>query len=126
MNIAEKRMINNQVVFRRFNEQLLKGFAHLNEIASEEGEKTHDLEGNKPIYYICECSDEHCTKRVKLTPDTYKKIHKNRKKFTILHEHGVVGIEDITNEKPAFIVVEKIHNPNQEATILSTTSVDNS
>lgn len=126
MNLAEQRMINNQVVFRRFNERMLKGFQRLNEIAAEEGEAPLYLEGDEPIYYICECSDENCTKRVKLTPDTYKKIHKNRKRFTVLHEHSVIGIEKITDETQAFVVVEKIHNPNQEAKLLATTSVDNS
>jgi hypothetical protein len=124
-SISEKRMMENQVVFRKLNERVQKGIDEVNQIASEDGLEPIDIDGDEPLFFYCECSDENCRNRIKLSPNEYNDIHRKKDTFTILPGHQVPQIEDVIEETPDYIVVRKHVMPNQDANVLKPTEVEN-
>jgi hypothetical protein len=123
--VSERRMAENQVVFREHNEKVQKAFDQLNAIAAQEGAKPIHLEGDSPLFFYCECSDENCRERIKVTPNDYNKIHKERDTFVIVCGHNVPKIEDVTATGPEYCVVTKHEVPPQSADLLNPTDVHN-
>lgn len=123
---SERRLAENEVVFRGFNEQVQKSIDAANEIAAEEGEEPIGLDGDKTLEFYCECSDENCTQRTKISPNKYNKIHKARNVFTIVNGHQVEKIEDVTHTEPEYSVVTKHVQPPPSTKSLNITSIDKS
>ena len=108
LNSSDYKKIDNEVVFRKSNEQVTKGIEKLKQI-SEEEEQFIDIPGdNKQMHYFCECSDENCRIKIVMTIGNYKNIHKKRNRFVIVPGHGVMRIEKIITQKPNYEVVEKL------------------
>jgi hypothetical protein len=123
--LTERRMAENQVVFRKHNEAVQKSFDELNAIAAEEGANPVQLEEDSPLFFFCECSDESCRTRIKVTPKDYNKIHTARNRFVIVCGHEVSEIEDVTAKTPEYCVVTKHVTPPQSAAALNPTDVTN-
>jgi hypothetical protein len=118
-------MAENQVVFREHNEKVQKSFDELDAIAKDEGAEPISLDADTPLYFYCECSDENCRKRIKVTPSDYNKIHSARNRFVIFCGHEVPKIEDVTSKKVEYCVVTKHEIPPQSADTLNPTDVHN-
>lgn len=115
---SDRRMAENEVVFRQYNEQFKKFIDGAN------GHKTEDFD--KPVGFYCECSDENCTKKVLLKPSRYTEIHKTRDHFVIVCGHETKTIEKIVGEEADFYIVEKFMSLPEEVPGLNATAIDNS
>jgi hypothetical protein len=122
---AEKRMTENEVIFRRYNESVKKGLDELKNIATEENHAAQYQMEDAPLYFYCECSDENCVERIKLKPSLYNSIHTNRSKFIIVPGHESESIELVTNKMPGYVVVEKNVKPSESVSKLQKTDIDN-
>lgn len=125
---SERRLSENEVVFRQLNQQVQKGIDDMNEMAREENQPefvstlTTD---NIPLHFYCECSDENCTQRIKISPHEYNNIHKVSDHFTVVPGHQVPTIEHVVRYEKQFVVVEKHEMPDVKVAKLHKTSLDN-
>lgn len=122
---SERRMAENEVVFREYNERVLKGFEELTEIAKEDGQEAYVANNDHPLFFYCECSDENCRQRVQLKPSRYATIHKQRDRFIILCGHETRSIEQIISTEADFCIVEKFITPLRKVTKLQKTETNN-
>jgi hypothetical protein len=124
-SLPERRMASNEAIFREFNENVQKGIEKANAIAAEEGVAPLDLDEDAPLLFYCECSDNNCRKRIKISPKEYKGVHKRRDAFTIVPGHNVPKIEDITKTTPEYMVVAKHEPPPRSGDALHDTDINN-
>ena len=89
---AQRRMAENEVIFREHNESIQKAFDEVKRIAAEDGQVPQFEPDDTPLHFYCECSDENCKQRVSLQPSRYNEIHKKRNMFVIICGHEVKGI----------------------------------
>lgn len=120
-----RRMAENQVVFRRFNEKLQKDIDKVNATAAEVGDEPFILNADEPLYFYCECSDEQCAKRIKISLNEYARIHKERDLFTIMPGHDVPQIEEVIETNAEYDVVRKFKKPRESVRELATTDLHN-
>lgn len=123
--VSKRRLIENQVVFRRDNESVEQNFKALKELAKEADQEYLIPDDDTALYFYCECSDEDCRKRIKLAPSSYEQIHKNRSRFIILSGHEAASVEKIVQKRPDFWVVEKFVQPPEVVANLQPTSLHN-
>jgi hypothetical protein len=71
-SVSERRMAENEVVFRKYNERVQQGFDAVKKVAKEAGQEHFVVEVDAPLYFYCECSDENCHERIRLTTERYK------------------------------------------------------
>ncbi|MFI5212834.1 MAG: hypothetical protein ACHQTE_02640 [Candidatus Saccharimonadales bacterium] len=121
----KQRMIENEAVFRRYNESVQKGLDSLQRIAKEDGQERQVVQEDVPLHFYCECSDENCRKRIWLPPSRYNTIHKKRNRFIVLNGHEVTSIERVVEREAVFSIVEKSVQPSESVTTLQHTEVDN-
>jgi antitoxin component YwqK of YwqJK toxin-antitoxin module len=122
----EKRMIQNQVVFRESNEGLKAWFSRFKRFARQEARASTSLDTDPVIHFVCECSDEKCKKSIAMKQSTYDQIHKIKNQFTILPGHQVESIEAVTQKKRSYIVVKKFKPTPKKASELKPTPLRNS
>lgn len=122
----DREMAENQVVFRKRNEKMRSNIDKFNETAEELGEVPIDTLGEEYMHFVCECSDEKCTARVKVGFVEYKTIHEIRDTFIIKPEHNLPTIEIVTLKTPEFWVVKKNNYPSQTAGELKFSGLDHS
>ena len=123
--LSERRMIENEAVFREHNERIKKDFDELKKVAKEEGQEVFISEEDKLLHYYCECSDENCRKRIKLRFSRYNEIHKQRDHFVIVCGHESTKIERVVNKGKEFCIVKKFITPPESAPRLNKTEIDN-
>ncbi|MDB5182783.1 MAG: hypothetical protein JWO47_567 [Candidatus Saccharibacteria bacterium] len=121
---ADKNKAENEVVFRNFNERMNKGIHSLKKIATEEGQFTDVPDLKKSLYYCCECADENCRDRIKISSSTYAKLHGKNNSFVIIPGHNVKEIERVVLRRPNYEVVEKYIEPSKSVKGLHITDFD--
>jgi hypothetical protein len=109
-NPSERRLTENEITFRRLNEQTHQGLVALNELASEDKQSEFKVGKDDPLYFFCECSDLKCTERMRITFREYGKIHRNRSNFIVSPGHESITIERIVKKNLLFYVVNKYSN----------------
>jgi hypothetical protein len=119
--LSERRMAENEVVFRGYNEQVQKGFDKLKQLAKEDGQEKLLHTDDISLQFYCECSDENCRKRVKLPPNRYNEIHERRDHFVIIPGHEMKSIEHVIARQKDFWIVEKFVTPPETVVGLHTT-----
>ncbi|HSH18690.1 MAG TPA: hypothetical protein VK978_04890 [Candidatus Saccharimonadales bacterium] len=124
--LSARRMAENEVVFRQYNEGVQQGFDEIRQLAEESGQTYLVQADDTPLYFYCECSDENCQKRIKLKPSKYTEIHKRRNRFVIICGHETKLIEHVVGKHGGFCIVEKFQTPSEYAGGLHETEVDNS
>ena len=117
-------MEENEAVFRNYNEQVQDSLVIINAVALAEQEPAL-RQGDTPLQYYCECSDETCQKRISLKPSQYEDTHKKRDHFVLLPGHHVDKIEKVISKNSRYWVVKKYNTPRESADQLNTTNVDN-
>jgi len=125
-SLSERRMVENEVVFRQYNESIGQGFDEIRQLARETDQEHLIPKDDTPLYFYCECSDENCVKRLKIKPSRYTAIHKNRYHFVIVNGHEVANIERIVRKLPGYSIVEKNIEPPETVSSLQPTDIDNS
>jgi hypothetical protein len=111
---SERRLAENEVLFRSLNQQVTSGFEETTKLAVEENQPeytVHPIIDDEPLSFYCECADEKCTKRVKLNLHDYNEVHKDSKSFVIALGHEVTSVEDVILQKPGYVVVRKRVKP---------------
>lgn len=97
----DRRLIENEVVFRQENERVQK-------YVSDNPDRKYKK--NK-LHFLCECANEDCRERIVMSPPTYKKMHENERRFVIKPGHNVASIERIVKNRSDYCVVEKLFQP---------------
>lgn len=110
--LSLRRLLENEVVFRRANEKVQKFMQQQN--AEQDAQPA-------ALHFYCECSNEDCRERIVMTPARYAKLHDNRRHFIIKPGHGVANIEKIVKIAADYSVVEKHVTPPEKASRLHST-----
>jgi hypothetical protein len=116
-----KKLAENEVIFRNANERVASDLLEIEHKAKEEGD--FDLMYDKEVIlqFYCECSDELCKQRIKLSPHEYAKVHKNSSQFIMLPGHSTPEIERVVMKRKKYIVAEKFMTPPSEVSRLKNT-----
>ena len=94
MNKRERRLSENELLFREVNERL----EELNEsFGSITGEAA----------YVCECADAACIEQIRLTLGEYERIRSDPTLFAIVPGHVLLEIEEVVAETTRHQVVRK-------------------
>lgn len=126
MPLSERRQIENEMIFRRSNEKIVKELDQLDAQLIDDDYPELIREDDLQLHFICECSDENCVERIPLKMSVYQKLHKNRKAFVLKHGHEVKKIEKVIQTKDKYVVVEKNKTTDSPGNSLNSTSIDNS
>jgi hypothetical protein len=110
-SILERRLVENEAIFRKFNERMQKRINEINKKANDGKELLAERNSTIPMYFFCECADEKCQNQIKISPATYNKIHEDNSKFIIAPGHEIAKIEDVTDKQPDYYVVKKHIQP---------------
>lgn len=122
---AEHRLAENEMVFKQSNEQVIKGLTALKQAAASEGEAgILGQDGDMPLYFYCECSDENCRQRIIMKPSKYEQLHQNSSQFVLVPGHEIPEIERVVFRNERFVVVEKFITPPQGPAKLNSTDID--
>jgi hypothetical protein len=79
----------------------------------EVNERIEDLnEGRGTILplgeWVCECADEACVGRMKLTVPEYEAIRQDGNRFPVLPGHEQLDVERVVERNERYLVVEKL------------------
>jgi hypothetical protein len=125
---SERRLAENETVFRNQNEKLKANIQETNRLADEDNQPEYKIPTDQldsPLSFYCECADEKCTKRVEITLNEYDKIHLSKKRFVILPGHEVPSIERTIKKEDRYSVVEKFAAPPEGSNHLNPSSLQN-
>ena len=89
----EKRVAQNESIFRLVNEQIEGG--------NVRSEVTEEQE------YVCECGNVRCTDRVYMTSDEYRRVRSNARRFFVIPGHDLPDVETVAERHERYAVVEK-------------------
>ncbi|SRR6266542_996978 len=91
MDPREKRMTQNEALFREVNERV-------QDVAEHEG----------GVYeYFCECANVDCTFRVMLSAGEYEAIRADPRQFVVLPLHFTPEVEILVAERETYWIVRK-------------------
>jgi hypothetical protein len=125
ISVAERRQIENEMIFRQANEKVSDDLNAL-DVQLIKDEFPELVAGNDlTLHFICECSDENCDARIPIKLSVYKKIHKNRDAFIIKPRHQVQQIEAVIYTDDDYSVVEKNKTIAEPAGQLNNTPITN-
>jgi hypothetical protein len=97
---SQQRLAETEVIFRKTNQHVADF------IVEEEGVGTATT-----VPFYCECSNNDCHARIRLTPQAYTQFHTSKRQFIVKAGHDVPEIEKIINQHKDFCVVEKYGDP---------------
>jgi hypothetical protein len=97
MDPREKRLAQNEALYREINERVQA-------IAT-----SHPDIGNTPheYSYFCECSNADCNLQVVLPTAEYEWVRAKPTRFVVATGHDLPDIEHVVREGPGFLVIEK-------------------
>jgi hypothetical protein len=122
---AERRQIENEMIFRRVNEKVGDDLGALDAMHIEDGHAQLIRNPNLKLEFNCECSDENCTDRIPMLLDEYQEIHRNRDTFIVIPNHQVDPIEKVIRQGNGYNVVKKNNSTPEPTDVLNDTSIDN-
>jgi hypothetical protein len=94
MDEREKRLAQNEALFREVNEKV-------ETIAAQHGDDDHIYE------FYCECSNADCTLHVPATLGAYEQVRAYSNRFLIFPGHALPDIENVLERGEGHWVVEK-------------------
>jgi hypothetical protein len=94
----DERLALNEALFRQVNERLLEVSALLGTVDS----------GPE---FVCECPDEGCTERIRLSSAEYEGLRANPRHFVVRPGHEAHSVERIVADHGSYRVVEKVGVP---------------
>jgi hypothetical protein len=102
---SERRLARNEAIFREINERTRS----LQERFGPEDPTTAYEE------FLCECGDQLCVERVKLTVAEYESIRAEPTHFVVKPGHSIARIEHMISQNERFVVVVKLGAAAEEA-----------
>lgn len=124
--IAERRQIENEMIFRRINEKVGDDLGELDAMHIEDGHVDLIRDENLTLHFQCECSDENCTVRIPMPLNEYQEIHIDRDTFIVIPDHQVDPIEKVIRKTSAFNIVKKNNSTSEPSDNLNSTAIHNS
>jgi hypothetical protein len=124
--LAERRQIENEMIFRRANEKVGDDLDELDSFHAEDGNPHLIRDDDTDLHFKCECSDEKCNARIPIKLSDYQKIHLDRDSFIIKLNHQVESIEEVVLTESTYSVVKKNNSTPEPGSKLNTTSIKNS
>lgn len=104
--ISTRRLLENERIFKAANGKIKK--------TAEDLLNYKELE-EMPLEFFCECANEACRAKIKLTHAQYEDLHSNQKQFIVKPGHEIAKIEKLVKREPSFSVVEKFISPPKTA-----------
>jgi hypothetical protein len=98
VNASEERLSRNEAIFREINERTRS----LQERFGPEDPNSRYEE------FLCECGDQMCVERVKLTAQEYEFVRGDSTQFVLRPGHTVPRIERVVRETDRYIIVVKL------------------
>jgi len=123
---AERRQIENEMIFRRINEKVGSDLDALDAMHIEDGNVHLVRDKDLELYFKCECSDENCSVRIPMLLSEYQEIHTDRNTFVVLTDHQVDPIEKVIKKFPTYNIVKKNNSTPEPSDILNDTTINNS
>lgn len=123
---AERRQVENEMIFRRTNEKVGDDLDALDAMHVEDGNPHLKTDEAIVLRFRCECSDENCTVRIPIPLNDYQEIHINRDTFVVLPNHQVDPIEKVIKESSVYNVVKKNNSTAEPSDELNDTPISNS
>lgn len=123
---AERRQIENEMIFRRINEKVGDDLGALDAMHIEDGNIELVRNEDLSLQFKCECSDENCTVRIPMQLSEYQSIHTNRDTFIVAPDHQVDPIEKVMKKTPEYNIVKKNNSTAEPSDELNSTHIDNS
>lgn len=123
---AERRQIENEMIFRRSNEKVGDDLGALDAMHIEDGNIDLVRDEDLLLRFKCECSDENCTVRIPIRLSEYQSIHTNRDTFVVMPDHQVDPIESVLKKTKEYNVVKKHNSTPEPSNELNQTLIDNS
>ena len=93
MDAREKRLAENEALFREVNERV--------------STLSDRLGPDVPYEYLCECANADCTFRIALSSGEYEGIRADPTQFLVLPMHYTPEVETLVIESDAYWVVRK-------------------
>ena len=93
MDEREKRMTQNETLFREVNERVQ--------------EKVDGFGGGGAFQYFCECANADCTFRLVLTKAQYEGVRADPTQFVVLPLHFTPEVETLVSENEGYWIVRK-------------------
>jgi hypothetical protein len=125
ISLAERRQIENEMIFRRTNEKVGDDLGVLDEMHIEEGNPDLVWDESLELHFKCECSDENCEIRIPMLLEDYKKIHIDRDTFMVVPGHQINVIEKVLEETADYNVVKKNNSTAEPSDVLNVTDINN-
>jgi hypothetical protein len=92
----DKRLAENEALFREVNERVAEVATHF-----------FHLDSHEAIDFICECARPECADLIPMTAAEYEAIRAQSTRFAVIPGHQEPEIESIIERRPAYLVVEK-------------------
>jgi AraC-like DNA-binding protein len=89
----ERRMAQNEALFREVNERIK--------------ETADGLGSDSAFEYFCECANADCTFQITLTAAQYESVRADPTQFAVLPLHFTPEVETLVSEKGDFWIVRK-------------------
>jgi hypothetical protein len=125
ISTAERRQIENEMIFRRLNEKVGDDLGALDAMHIEDGNIELIRDELLLLRFKCECSDENCNARIPVLLNTYQKIHENRDTFIVKPDHQVEPIEKVILKEKEYNVVRKNNSTGEPGKDLNETTINN-
>ena len=93
MDERERRMAQNEALFREVNERVK--------------ETADQLRSDSSFQYFCECANADCTFQVTLTAAEYETIRADPTQFVVLPDHFTPEVETLVRENDGYWIVRK-------------------
>jgi hypothetical protein len=126
ISAAERKQIENEMIFRRINEKVGSDLDLLDKMHTEDGNPQLLHDDLILLQFKCECSDENCSVRIPLQLSTYREIHRDRNTFIVKLDHQVDDIEKVIQKEDGYNVVQKKNSTPEPGDKLNKTKIDNS
>lgn len=119
---AEKKQIENEMIFRRVNEKVGADLDVLDAMHVADGNPHLIRDDDLLLNFKCECSNENCEVRIPLKLSKYRSVHLNRDTFIVKPNHQIDEIEKVITVEKGYLVVKKNNStPEPNDTLKNTT-----
>lgn len=125
ISVAERRQVENEMIFRRKNEKVGDGLDALDAMHIEDDNPQLISDEDIVLHFKCECSDEECEERIPLKLSAYQAIHVNRDTFIVKLIHQVDSIEKVIKNAPGYSIVMKNNSTPEPGKELNETATNN-